>query len=141
MTDAKPTPAHEPRTVWVCGGCRGVYYAERDANDCCDAGAGKAEFHPTGTAGRLRASEHAVETLTRGLAEAEVARLREAAELARLRKALAWYANEATWSNAKYDKLNAEGGFFYPYGLDECPIAKDKGKRARKALDGKEKGR
>jgi hypothetical protein len=72
---------------------------------------------------------------------AEVAQLR--ARLARYEEALRWYADPATWGNAECDKLNAEGGFF-PYGLDECPIAQDRGHRAREALssgaDGKGEG-
>lgn len=54
-----------------------------------------------------------------------------------LEHALNFYASEDTWRNEECDRLNAGGGFF-PYGIDECPIAADRGRLARDVLNKQE---
>jgi len=53
--------------------------------------------------------------------------------IAELVGALKWYAGPEVYSNAELDEANGNGWFF-PYGLEDTPIADDMGKRARELL-------
>lgn len=48
-------------------------------------------------------------------------------------KALKWYQNRDNWRDKEADKLIQSGGFF-PYTLEDCPIAEDQGFKARETL-------